>query len=371
MRKPDILYRMIRQSGDATTHGPCIAYLYVVEVNAVDGAHMVDGYQCVKVGTFLLICIASASSAQTDKDGSLSALDVDVGNVDILHRTTIDNLQRYSRRTYPLTEEFLLLVSAWFHVDVADIDVAETTIGLGAELDGIAMAGHLAIRNLDVLAESGRGGLQRDTIVVGIGNHIGDRDFVTTVQVECIVVVIVAVEDLDTINDKTIASQIVLHPATTVLQRNVLDGNVLALDETKQMRAGDAFIVPRKLFEGTPSSVNDAIAVDGDIAHLVGINQLDSSGMGAQGNIVGLDGDIVLQIGTTIKGCPLFQIKVDITFQNDSACLVIACRNDHPSTASLVAGINGLLQGLRAQHGGVALGTITQDVVIGCLHVQR
>ena len=272
---------MIRQSGDATTHGPCIAYLYVVEVNAVDGAHMVDGYQCVKVGTFLLICIASASIAQTDKDGSLSALDVDVGNVDILHRTTIDNLQRYSRRTYPLTEEFLALVSAWLHVDVADIDVAETTIGLGAELDGIAMAGHLAIRNLDVLAESGRGGLQRDTIVVGIGNHIGDRDFVTTVQVECIVVIIVAVEDLDAIDDKTVASQIVLHPATTVLQRNVLDGNVLALDETKQMRAGDAFIVPRQLFEGTPSSVNDAIAVDGDIAHLVSINQLDGGGVGA------------------------------------------------------------------------------------------
>ena len=162
-----------------------------------------------------------------------------------------------------------------------------------------------------------------------------------------------------------------LHPATTVLQRDILDGDVLALDETKQMGTRDAFIVPRKLFEGTPSSVNDAIAVDGDIAHLVGINQLDSSGMGAQGNIVGLDGDIVLQIGTTIKGCPLFQIKVDIAFQNDGARLVMACGNDHPSTASLMAGFNGLLQGVRTQHGGVALGTITQDVVIGCLHVQR
>ena len=183
---------------------------------------MVDGYQCVKVVTILLICIASASIAQTDKDGSLGALDVDVGNVDILHRTTIDNLQRYSRRTYPLTEEFLLLVSAWFHVDVADadVDIAETTIGLGAELDGIAMAGHLAIRNLDVLAESGRGGLQRDTIVVGIGNHMGDRDFVTTVQVECIVVIIVAVEDLDAIDDKTVASQIVLHPTTSMTRRS-------------------------------------------------------------------------------------------------------------------------------------------------------
>ena len=148
-----------------------------------------------------------------------------------------------------------MLVGTWLHVDVADIDVAETTIGLGAELDGIAMAGHLAIRNLDVLAESGRGGLQRDTIVVGIGNHIGDRDCVTTVQVECIVVVIVAVEDLDAIDDKAVASQIVLHPATTVLQRDILDGDVLALDETKQMGTRNAFI-----------------AVNHDIVHLVGVD---------------------------------------------------------------------------------------------------
>ena len=101
----------------------------------------------------------------------------------------------------------------------------------------------------------------------------------TAIDIEGVIIIVITIKNLDSIDIQAVAGQIVLHPAATVPESNILHRNVLALDESKQVRTRDAFIVPRQLFEGTSSSVNDTIAVDGDIAHLVSIDKLNGRGM--------------------------------------------------------------------------------------------
>ena len=48
------------------------------------------------------------------------------------------------------------------------------------------------------------------------------------------------------------------------------------------MRTGDAFIIPGMFLESPSSAINSTITVDGDILHLVGIDQLDGIGLRAQ-----------------------------------------------------------------------------------------
>ena len=113
------------------------------------------------------------------------------------------------------------MVVTWLHHDATDIDISETAIGLCAQFDGVAMARYHAVGNANILAEAWRGALQCDGIIVGIGKHIAYHHFMASVEVEGIVVVVVAVEHLYAVNLHTVASQIVLHPATGVLQCDV------------------------------------------------------------------------------------------------------------------------------------------------------
>ena len=75
-RQTDIFNRVTWQSADATAHASRMAYLDVVEADAIDGAYMVDGYQRVEI--FSSKQIASGAIAQTDEDGGLSTLDADI-----------------------------------------------------------------------------------------------------------------------------------------------------------------------------------------------------------------------------------------------------------------------------------------------------
>ena len=104
----------------------------------------------------------------------------------------------------------------------------------------------------------------------------------TTIKVERVIIVVISIENLDSIDKNTVAGQIVLHPAARVFQRNALDSNVFALNETQQMGTGDAFIIPGMFLESPSSAINSTIPVDGDILHLVGIDQLDGVGLRAQ-----------------------------------------------------------------------------------------
>ena len=144
------------------------------------------------------------------------------------------------------------------------------------------MAGQHAVADADVFAETWRGALQRDTIVVAVGNDTPDNDFMTTVDIQRVVVIVVAIEHLDAVYAHTVASQIVLHPATRVLEGDVLDGDILTLNEADEVRTGDSLIVPGEFLEDTSSSVDGAQTINHHIFYLVGIDQLDGRGLRAQ-----------------------------------------------------------------------------------------
>ena len=94
------------------------------------------------------------------------------------------------------------------------------------------MAADHAVRDADILAEPGRRRLQRDAVIIGVGYHVCHNDIMTTVQVEGIVVVVVAVQHPDAVDAHAVTGQVVLHPASAVLQGNAADGDVLTPDET-------------------------------------------------------------------------------------------------------------------------------------------
>ena len=133
---------------------------------------------------------------------------------------------------------------------------------------------HHTVSNDNVLAESGRRGLQRDAVVVRVGYHTTHNDVVTAIQVQRIIIIIVTVHDLDTVDSYTVAGQIVLHPTAAVTQRNVLDHDVTTLYESQQVWTCDALVVPRLLGKHTPLSVYRSVAVNHYILSLVGIYQL-------------------------------------------------------------------------------------------------
>ena len=149
------------------------------------------------------------------------------------------------------------------------------------------------------------------------------------VQVQRVVVAVVAVGNLDATDAQAVAGQIVLHPATAVLECDVLDGDVATLDEAQQMGTGDALVVPRQFGEHAASPVDGAIAVDDDILHRVGIDELDGLGMGAQRHVVRFHAAVVPQVGGAIECCSQLQMQVDIALQDDGANLVVAGRHHH------------------------------------------
>ena len=186
----------------------------------------------------------------------------------------------------------------------------------------------------------------------------------TAVEVEGVVVVVVTVENLDSIDMQTVTGQVVLHPAAAVAEGNAADGDVAALDESQQVGAGDAFVVPRQFLEGTALSVNGPVAVNGYMTHLIGIDQLDGLRVRPQRHIVRFHRHIVAQTGTAIECRPLLKIEAHMALQPDRPCLVHTCRHDHPAAACSRTVVNRLLECHRAQDGRIRLGTIVHDVVV-------
>ena len=106
------------------------------------------------------------------------------------------------------------MVAARLHDDARDIDVTEPAIRLSAQLHRITMTRHHAVADTDILTQTGRRTLQRDTIVVGVGYHALNDNIMTAVKVERIIIVVVAIENLDAFYLQAVTGQIMLHPAT-------------------------------------------------------------------------------------------------------------------------------------------------------------
>ena len=202
------------------------------------------------------------------------------------------------------------MVATGFHHDARDIDITETTIGLRAQFHGVAMTRYHTVADTDILAETWRGRFQGDAVIVAIGQDTLDNDLMTAIDIQCIVVVVVAIEHLDVLYPHTVASQIMLHPTTRVLEGDILDCDILALDKTNQVWTGKALIVPRQFFEGAASPVDGTKAINHNIFHLIGIDQLDGGCLRAQRYIVGPHWLVVLQVCAAKEGSSLFKVEV-------------------------------------------------------------
>lgn len=187
----------------------------------------------------------------------------------------------------------------------------------------------------------------------------------TTVEVEGIVVVVIAVEHGDTVDFHAVAGEIVLHPATGIFQRHAADPHIRAADEAEEMRTGYPFVVPRELRKSAAAAVDSALAGDGHTRGAVGIDELYGWRVGAERHIIGLYGRIVGYVGAAEKRGAVFEMQRDIVAQEDASDFIGAGRDEHRATSGASAGVDGALHGLGGEACGVAHGTVGGDVVHG------
>ena len=257
--------------------------------------------------------VATSTIAQTHKDRRLGTFDGEIGDIYILEHTAIHNLKRDGRRANPLSEELLLLIVTGLYHDATDIDISEASISLGTQFNGIAMTRYHTIADTHVFAKTGRGALQRNTIVIAISYHAAYNHLMAAVDIQRIVIIVITIKNLDSIDIQAVASQVVLHPATRIAQGNTTHQDVLTLDKANQMRTGDSLIVPRKFLKGPSTTIYDTQAVNRYVVHAIGINQLDGSSLRSKRQIVRFHRYIILQSGTAIERGSLFQIQVYMT----------------------------------------------------------
>ena len=200
-----------------------------------------------------------------------------------------------------------------------------------------------AVANGDVLAQTGRGRLEGDGVVVRVGYHVTHHYVVTSVEVKGVVVVVVAVVDGDALYLEAVACQIVLHPASRVAQGDAADGDVAALYEPEKVRTGDGLVVPCQLGESGSASVDGALSRDGHRAGLVGIDELDGRGVGAQRHIVGLYGDIVPDVCRAVEGGSVLEAQCDIALEEDAPGLPVSGRDKNLAPSGSVARVDGAL----------------------------
>ena len=232
--------------------------------------------------------------AQTYKDRRLGAFDDEIGNCHILQHASIHNLKRDSRRANPLSEELLLLIVAGFYYYTADIDISEAAIGLSTQFNGITMARYHTIADTHVFTKTGRGALQRNTIVVTISYHTTHNHLMTAINIQCIVIIVITIKNLDSIDIQAVASQVMLHPAARITQGDTTHQNILTLDKANQMRTGDAFIVPREFLKGPSSTIYGTQAINRHILHAISIDQLNSGSLRSKRQIVRFHRYIIL-----------------------------------------------------------------------------
>ena len=192
---------------DGTARRSCIVDEESGYAHTADAPYVVD---------FHGVAVAAGAVAQAYEDGTLGAFHREVRYVHVFHHAAVHDFQREGAGAALrlMAEELRTLVVAGFHADVLNRDVAEAAIGLGAQFHGIAMAAHHAVCDSDVLAEPWRGALQRNAVVVGVADHVAHRHLMAAVQVERIIIVVVAVDDRDAVNLHAVAGQPVLHPAS-------------------------------------------------------------------------------------------------------------------------------------------------------------
>ena len=106
---------------------------------------------------------------------------------------------------------------------------------------------------------------------------------------------------------------------------------------------------------------------DHHILDLIGIEELDGGGMGAQRHIVRFHRQIILQVSAAVERGPLLQIEMHITLQDHRTYFIYTSRHHHTSATGLRAVVDGLLECSSTQLGGIALGTIVHDVIVSRL----
>lgn len=201
----DVADGMPLNAGDRTAAGTCLVDQYVMKPHSADRADSFDRH---------FFGIGARTVGETDEDRRLGAADGDVGNIDVAHGASVDDLKRDGRMAVASrkAEKLRRLVGRGLHCDAADDDVAEAAVGLGAELDGVAVAGDDAVADGDVFAKARRGAFESDAVVVGVSDHVAYCYVMAAVEIKSIVIVVVAVEDGDAVDPHAVAGEIVLHP---------------------------------------------------------------------------------------------------------------------------------------------------------------
>ena len=260
---------MVGQSSDAAPDNP-----FALTLNPIPhlrGLDIADHDIPHEAHAGALRSVGPPSVAQPEENrGPLHVPHRDVGHVDTVKDTAVDNLQGKAR------------VSSVVDGTVVDVDILESTSRLGAELDRRCVGTDDTVRNHDIRARTFRRAFQDDRVVVAVDPAVGDSDLMTTVDVQPVLVStrgtwqmarplnvrIDPTVDCHSVDRQIGTSEIMLHPRRRVSQRHISDRDAPAPNKVNQM--GPHF----GEFRGQSAvAVNRPVSNDPDVLRILGVDQ--------------------------------------------------------------------------------------------------
>lgn len=229
------------------------------------------------------------------------------------------------------------------HYAVGDGNIAEASVGFGAQLDGVAVGADDAVGDHHILAGGRAAAFQGDAIVVGIAGAIAYTHIAAAFEIEEVVVGAAVIPGREAGDAQAFASQVVLQPHGGVAQAQAFDPNIAAPDHLDQ--AGASIKVMPAAGESGALPINFTLSAEGDIfgifcvkqgAETIVISTAADGRFGAQG--------IISDIRRTQEAGTAFEEKPHAGTQDERPDGMAAWGNGNRSSARLMGEVNQFLK---------------------------
>ena len=209
-----------------------VAYAYIAQGDVL---HSVSAHSCYAASVWAGLChidvrehdimqfadivyplslvISPCPVGEAYEYGRLCPSDCYSADDDIVHLSSVDNLEGYGAYSPSLPEELCRLVGAGLDDYSVYVYVLESSVCLCPELYGVTVAADDTVADGHVLAFPWRCALEGYGVVVAVGEDSLYDDVMASVNVYGVVVIVVAVYDVEVREPHTVACEIVLHPA--------------------------------------------------------------------------------------------------------------------------------------------------------------
>ena len=326
----DILDALLRHADHVGAAGAVVAAGDMLDHHPAQGAHRGLGQLIADAATVL----------QAHEDGAPGPLDVDACDQEVLQGAAVHHLQGDAGVGAGMLDAAHILIHA-ADLAVTHQHLPEIALGIGADLQGIAGGVQAAVLHQHPLGGTLGGGLEAQRVVTAAHVAAADDHVPAAVDVNAVVVVIRLIAHGDALQQHLIAVEVVLHPAGSVPQGDIMHMHAFAVHQTDEEGAARGTVLCLAAGEIVlgAAAVDLAGAAEADILAALGEDQrLVHAHVGV------LYGDApadvlreVREVGAGQQAAAFIHHQPDVATQHQRAGHIVALGQQH-RTAALVSG---------------------------------